>query len=105
MEADAFVQVSRTEGQPLGVMEAMCLGMPVILSKGTGYESVINEKKVGLLTSTNSKEIASAILEMYYNRDKLNEYSRNSYCFAIENYSWSKIVKKTVEFYTNITKK
>lgn len=41
VQSDVFIQVSRTEAQPLGIMEAMTLGMPVLVSEGTGFSNIV----------------------------------------------------------------
>lgn len=104
LESDVFIQVSRSEGQPLGVMEALSLGMPVILSEGTGYKKIINEFKIGISTKTIGKEIYDSILELMNNNDKLKEFSNNSYNYAKANYNWEIIVKKSLERYLEILK-
>lgn len=99
---DAFIQVSRTEGQPLGVMESLSLGMPVILSEGTGYKKIIENNSIGILTKTSSEEIAHAILKIKNRKDKLCEYSKNAYEYALKNYTWESNVDKTINLYKTI---
>ena len=99
---NVFIQVSRTEGQPLGVMEAMSLGMPVLLSYGTGYKNIVENYKIGKISNTNSKDIFDNIKFIVDNLNILNTYSCNSYKYAKENYSWDIIVFKTIEIYKNL---
>lgn len=92
----AFIQFSRTEGQPLGIIEALSLGMPVLLSDGTGMKEDLEKNNFGLITCCNAIDISKKILELYSKRNSLNEYSMNSYDFAINNYDWKFI--NTVAF-------
>ena len=48
-EIDAVVRPSRTEGMPLGVLEAMASGIPVIASDIPGNRSVLRDNDNGLL--------------------------------------------------------
>lgn len=105
LKNDIFIQVSRTEGQPLGVMEAMSLGMPVLLSEGTGYADIVNKFKIGNLCKTDKDDIFDKIKNIVDNKQKLKKMSENSYLYAAENYSWNEILKKTYKVYLDITKK
>jgi len=99
LDSQVFVQVSRSEGQPLGVMEAMSLGMPLLLSSGTGYQSIISETNCGYCVSTTSQEIAAAMLKMYQGRHNLSRMSESSYKYAKIHYSWDYVAKKTLKKY------
>ena len=101
---DAFIQVSRTEGQSLGIIEALCLGMPVILSEGTGYKSIIDSEKIGICTITNGEDIYNSIINLKNKKEKLVEFSKNAFKNAFDNYSWNGIVKLSIEKYSNIIK-
>ena len=99
-----FIQVSRTEGQPLGVMEAMSLGMPMIISNGTGFSRIVKNNKCGLVTDCSAKRISEAILEIYDMKHKLNDLSENSYTYAKKNFSWKCIANLCIDKYTSIIK-
>lgn len=101
---DAFIQVSRTEGQPLGVMEAMSLGMPLIISKGTGFSMVVKNNECGVVTDCNAEKIAKAILKIYGIKNKLNELSEKSYIYAKKNFSWKHISNLCIDKYISIIK-
>lgn len=104
LKNDVFVQVSRTEGQPLGVMEAMCLGMPVLLSEGTGFKNIINKNKIGIICKTDFMDIYDKIIYLKKQKEKLKIYSNNSYLYALNNYAWGKIVNEAFEKYKSILK-
>lgn len=104
LENDAFIQVSRTEGQPLGVMEAMTLGMPLLISEETGLKKIVENNKCGVTTKCDEKMISEAILEMYNLKDKLKEFSENAYSYAKNNFSWNYIATLTMEKYNKILK-
>lgn len=65
---DIFVLPSRLEGFGLSLLEAMCMGIPVIASNIDGPAEIINNIKCGkLFESGNSKELASKISETIEN--------------------------------------
>lgn len=100
LESDVFIQVSRLEGQPLGVMEAFMLGMPVILSNGATFEK-IEEYNMGYIAN-NSKEVGEAIVKCYNERQSLNVKSDNSVKFFERNLVWDNVAKFTISNYKKI---
>lgn len=48
-EADIFVSSSLSEGFPLVICEALCMGLPVVATKNAGSEAVLDNGKYGLL--------------------------------------------------------
>lgn len=104
LKHDIFIQVSRTEGQPLGVMEAMSLGMPVILSEGTGFKEIIVECNNGNVVKTDGYSIFDGIIKTNKERRTFQSKSINSYKYAIDNYSWGNIINKTIKIYKKYIK-
>ena len=63
--AELFVLSSDYEGMPNALIEAMCLGLPVISTKVSGSTDLIKHEKNGLLTEVgNTKELAYAMEQM-----------------------------------------
>lgn len=58
--ADAFVLVSRAEGQPLGVLEALSLGIRVIVSDETNLGDFVRLRRAGTVVAGRS-ELAGAL--------------------------------------------
>lgn len=95
LNCDYFIQTSRTEGMPMGVLEALSYGIPVLITRGTGFKREVELYKCGF-TAENT---VNSIEELFYlsekNKDYISEMSRNALKCA-ENYSWDMIVKKTL---------
>lgn len=100
--ADIFIQTSRFEGQPLGVMEAMANSLPIIVTPGTSFDGVVNDVKCGYVAQLDSESIADAIIKSFENREKNIDYGNNAYVYACENFEWSKVAKKTIDVYRKI---
>ena len=48
LDADVFIQTSRTEGLPTAVLEAMSYKIPVLITKGTGlYDDIKKPMRLG----------------------------------------------------------
>lgn len=100
LDSDVFIQTSRLEGQPLGVIEAFMLGMPVILSSGTSFDN-IERLNMGFLANT-PQEVANAIIKCYNQKDKLPLMSKASIKFYKENFNWENIAQRSIEDYKKI---
>lgn len=98
---DAFIQTSRLEGQPLGIMEAMFLGMPVIVSEGTTFGSAVKENSCGFVCS-NPDEIATLFNNLKMDVNKFIKFGENSRKYAMNNFSWNVIADKSIKKYKEL---
>jgi len=98
-ESKIFIQTSRSEGQPLSILEALSYGLPIIATPGTTFTSEIEENHLGFTTELNKFKIASTILLSYKNRNTLNRISKNAQNYIAEKYDWTIVSKKAIEQY------
>lgn len=64
-DAELFVLSSNFEGMPNALIEAMCLGLPVISTKVSGATDLIEHEKNGLLTDVgNTEQLAQCMRQM-----------------------------------------
>ncbi|THF80835.1 glycosyltransferase family 4 protein [Cohnella fermenti] len=98
-QADIYVMPSLTETFGLTYVEAMSQGLPVIYSKGQGFDNQFEEGMVGYhVRSKNVKEIAIRILDVIEN---YKEISRNCSHLS-EKYNWSDISNEYIKIYKEI---
>lgn len=102
LSSDIFIQTSRLEGQPLGVMEAISLGLPCILTPGTNLGSLMTEENIGWNVEFDAREIGIKILEAYDQREKLPQMSKKASTYADRYFSWEFITNHTVQSYKNL---
>lgn len=77
--AELFVLNSDYEGMPNALLEAMCIGLPVISTKVSGAVDVINNEVNGLLVECNDEnDLARAIKRMLGNSDLRLRCSENA---------------------------
>lgn len=105
LESDIFIQLSKSEGQPLGIMEAMSYGLPCIVTEGTSFKEIVEKNNCGYGTNSEIKEVANTIKKALLEKQKLKELSKNAYKYAKDNFDFSKIAKKTIEKYEKIGNK
>ena len=97
--SDIFVMPSFTESFGLVYAEAMSQGLPVIYSKGQGFDNQFEEGMVGYHVSANDPKDIAAGIECVIN--KYAEIQKNVIASA-SNFGWSKLVERYDEIYRNI---
>ena len=95
-ESDLFIQTSRSEGMPMGILEALNYGLPCIVTKGTTLGEVIRSYDAGWPAETDPDSVAEAIVKALNEKDKWKAMSKNARRLTEENYLWDKVVKKTI---------
>ena len=94
-KASAFILPSYTEGFPVAVIEAMAVGLPVIVTPVGGINDFFNEKLMGRLISVNDLDsIVEKVEQLYLNnaeRDAISEYNLN---YAKENFMDEVVFRK-----------
>ena len=103
LKNDVFVQTSRFEGLPLGILEALSLGMPCLVTKGTNLDNLINECQAGWGVETSPKQIACA-LKMAVQESCMNLQKKSNSAQKVieENYAWDIIAKKEISIYKKL---
>lgn len=102
LNADVFVQTSRTEGMPMGILEALSYGVPCIVTEGTTLAEKINEHDAGWGVETSIEGVALALRKAVEERATLMEKSKNAVDFVEKEFCWDSIAKETLEKYKNM---
>lgn len=94
LNTDAFILTSRFEGLPMGLLEALSYGIPILATEGTNMTYEIDKVNAGWTCKTDVDSIEKMFLQFIRNLDKLPILSKN--CVKLARlYSWSAIAKKT----------
>jgi glycosyltransferase involved in cell wall biosynthesis len=101
IQSDVFIQTSRFEGLPLGILEALAAGMPCLVTEGTNTADLINNYKAGWGVETSSKKVAEAIKSVVLNtpKEQLENLSNAAIRVIEDNFTWDKIAKKEISCY------
>lgn len=102
--ANAFLHVSRYEGEPQAVLEAIALKTPVILSRGTNMSAFIRAHSLGVCTEGTSVDVEKALIKFFILEDE-GFFSRNADWFCMRNRTWSVIAKDITAKYLDILTK
>jgi glycosyltransferase involved in cell wall biosynthesis len=94
-----YTHISLQEGLPIALLEAMCLGKPVIAAKTGGIPEVINDGQNGILVEAKPEEIADKIVNLCKNTKKMDELGRNAQETVKKEHDWEKVTQKFLDLY------
>jgi len=96
---DLFISASKSENMPLSVLEAMAVGLPMVLVKEKGLAELIEENINGAFAKTDDPaDIADKITSLLSNSELLDKFSRGSRLLAME-YSNEKVTDLLIKSY------
>ncbi|MEX5396990.1 glycosyltransferase [Streptococcus sp. ZJ93] len=102
LACDLFIQTSRFEGMPLGILEALSYGIPCLVTEGTTLGEQIEQASAGWVAQTNAESIATvlekAVQEQAFYAKKGNAAAR----MIKEQFSWDKIAQETMVHYRQL---
>ena len=100
-EHQLFVMPSFTETFGLVYLEALTQGLPVVYTKGQGFDGQFPEGTVGYHVDPRSpKSIAEAIMRILEHYKVITENAAQ----AVSRYAWSEIARRYDDIYQNIKK-
>lgn len=102
LKSDIFIQLSRNEGLPLGILEAMNAGLPVILTAGTNIAEEAESYGYGYYAGETAEEVAETIVRAVEDRVNWADKGKKSVEYTREKYSWQSIAAETVKDYKRI---
>ena len=101
LNADVFVLTSRFEGHPMGLVEALAYGLPVLVTPGSNMAKEIQEANAGWVTTCDSESMKDALSRIIREKDMLKEKGNNALCLS-EKYRWGNIAKDFHDIVSNI---
>lgn len=104
LDADIFIQTSRTEGMPLGILEAMGYGIPCLATVGTTFGTVIEENNLGWGCATDGESVAKQMKKAIESRNEWQQKGANARNFINERFVWDKVSLATISKYEKFLK-
>lgn len=89
---DIAISTSKREGLPVNVLEAMCTGIPIVVTNSRGNRDLINEGKNGYIAS-NEDDFTKKIIEIKENKKIYESMSKENLKYR-EKYKIETIVEK-----------
>lgn len=102
MNADIFIQTSRHEGMPMGILEALSLGIPCLITVGTSLGDVVEKYGAGWVAQNDAESISKVLKAAVLERKEWQFKSNNARNLVEKEYSWNIISKNTINRYQKI---
>ena len=99
LDADVFLQTSRFEGMPMGVLEAMSYGLPCLVTRGTTLGETVARYEAGWSCETEVNAIAAQLQKAVEERDTYPAKSAAAVRCAESEFCWKTIARNTVAIY------
>lgn len=99
LEADIFIQTSRFEGMPLGILESLSFGVPCLLTEGTVIGELVEQANAGWVSDNNADDIAKVLIKAIEERGQWPEKSKNARAFVSSTFEWDRVVTQAIDQY------
>ncbi len=104
LNSDIFIQTSRFEGMPLGILEALSYGLPCLVTEGTNLGEEVLSYNAGWNGGNDSEGIAKAIEKALDEKKLYPSYGNNGRDFVERTFSWPIIGRTAINEYKKILK-
>ena len=103
--ADVFVYASRSETQGTIIIESMYSALPIVAVDATGSQSLIKDKKTGILVSNDEEKFTEAVNELLRNEEMAESLSKNAKIVADTKYTSKVCADRMIEAYKKTIEK
>ena len=100
-KSDVFLLLSRFEGHPMALIEALAYGLPCMVTPGSNMYKEIIGSDAGWGTQCDVNNISQSFLTMIKEKELMQRKSINAISLA-GHYSWDSIAQKTHEMYVQL---
>ncbi len=102
-DADLFVLPSKEEGMSIALLEAMALGIPLVVSSIAGNRRLVSDFKHGRLAPPEDpRALARVIIEQWENFDRAFQMSRAARSRVMQEFSITVVARKHLELFEMI---
>lgn len=105
LNADVFIQTSRFEGMPMGILEALSYGIPCLVTEGTTLSDDIVKCDAGWGGCGDVESIGQTIIQAVRDREVYSVKSRNACVLVEEKFVWEVVTKRNLEVYEELVRR
>lgn len=100
-KANCFILISKREGFPISILEAMAFGIPTIASNVGGISEEVIHNETGFLLDSN-EEISETVLKVVNDKEKLCEMGDSAFEYLELNFTSNIANEKINQIYKNM---
>jgi len=97
--ADIFIFLSRREGLPMALMEAMATGLPSIVTRIRGNTDLVRDGKEGYVIEQDINQASEAIAKLVIGEKLKKEFRENAKC-RVEKFNIHNVSKRMEKIYS-----
>ena len=105
LNTDIYIQTSRTEGMPQGILEALSYGIPCLVTRGTNMGTIVKDNNAGWVSDTNIESIKCTMISAIENKNKWKQMGENGRLVIEKEYSWNTVAKLSISKYLQVLQK
>lgn len=102
LESDVFIQTSRFEGMPMGILEALGYGLPCLVTEGTTLGDFVKTHNAGWVAETDAQSVFEKIVEVVNDISTLSKKSNGAITLINNNFTWDKIAEDNIKAYRKL---
>lgn len=103
--ADMFALTSHSESFGVAVLEALAVGLPVLVTPGIALASVVEQYQLGYVVELDMAAITSGLQRLLNNPQQAKKMGDRARQLIFEQYTWDCIAANMIEVYTAIINK
>ncbi|OYD99151.1 glycosyl transferase family 1 [Nostoc sp. 'Peltigera membranacea cyanobiont' 213] len=102
--SDLFVLTSYSENFGVAVLEALAVGVTVLVTPGVALAAVVQQNQLGYVPELDVLAIAKAVDNYLSNPQAGKDMGDRARQLVLDNYTWNRIAKNLMEIYTKLLK-
>ncbi len=101
LQSDVFLILSRFEGHPMALLEAMSYGLPCLVSTGSNMREEVEKYNAGWTADCSVEDIGNALLQMLHDAGQFQARGEHAHSLS-QSYSWSNIAQHSHREYLKV---
>ncbi|BAY46284.1 hypothetical protein SAMD00079811_38920 [Scytonema sp. HK-05] len=101
--ADLFALTSYSENFGIAVLEALAVGLPVVITPGVALADFVEEQRLGYVAELDVAAIAFFLKQALEDSQQTNSMGDRARQLVSKRYTWSNVASNLIDIYTNIT--
>jgi len=102
--ADLFALTSHSENFGVAVLEALAVGLPVLVTPGIALAAVVEQHQLGYIAELNVAAIASSVQHWLDHSEQTQKMGDRARQLIQEKYTWNRIASNLSQVYTTMLK-